>query len=126
MSEIDYVLSMVFHKCGVVTNEADMGMNVACTILNMLLECNNCKNTIDSAIKGHLKCLKFLHKNGCEWSEGVCSESSKYGHLECLKYAHENGCKWNEWTCMEAARKGHFECLKYACDNKCPGYEKYI
>ncbi len=87
MSEIDYVLSMVFHKCGVVTNEADMGMNVACTILNMLLECDNCKNTEDAAKIGHLKCLKYLHKKGCGWYVDICISAAQNGHLACLKYA---------------------------------------
>jgi len=29
-----------------------------------------------------------------EWKS--CEYASKYGHLECLKYLHENGCRWSE------------------------------
>ena len=30
--------------------------------------------------------------------------------LECIKYLHENGCPWSEKTCDWAAKSGHLEC----------------
>ena len=73
-----------------------------------------------AAFHGHLKCLKYLHENGCSWYACTCSNAAFNGHFECLKYAHENGCPWNEYTCADAARYGHIKCLKYAHKNGCP------
>jgi hypothetical protein len=84
---------------------------------------NGCKwdawSCIFAALNGHLECLKYLHENGCKWDEFTCAYAAKNGHLECLRYAHENGCKWNRMTCRDAAENGHLECLRYAHENGC-------
>jgi hypothetical protein len=79
-----------------------------------------CETTHDAAEKGHLECLKYLHKKGCEWNYNTCIVAAKNGHLECLKYAYENGCEWNEKVCLYAAENKHLECLRYAHENGCP------
>ncbi len=116
MNGIDHILSILFHECGVFTYKANMGMNVACTISHMLPDCNNCKDMKEAAIKGHLKCLKFLHKNGCEWGVGVCKNAAENGHLECLKYAHENGCPIDTEKCFKYCKdeniKKYLESIK--------------
>jgi hypothetical protein len=81
---------------------------------------------VQAAYDGHLKCLKYLHENGCAWNVWSCAFAALNGHLECLKYLHENGCEWDEFTCAYAASGGHLECLRYLHENGCPGYEKYI
>ena len=72
----------------------------------------------DDEENGYLDYLKYIHKNGCEWTS-ECTEAAKSGYLECLKYAHENGCPWDEYTCTAAAENGHLDCLKYAYENGC-------
>jgi len=67
--------------------------------------------------------LKYLHENGCHWTENYCYYASENGHLEVLKYLHENGCSWNEKCCRNASLKGHLEELKYLYENECPWNE---
>jgi len=76
-----------------------------------------------AAWNGNLDCLKYLHDNRCSWDEDTCNCAAWNGNLDCLKYAHENGCSWNEDTCNCAARKGNLDCLKYAHENGCQ-YDK--
>ena len=73
-----------------------------------------------AAENGKLDCLKYLHSNGCPWSVVTCSAAAENGHIDCLKYAHRNGCPWNGTTCASAAQNGHIECLEYAQSNGCP------
>ncbi len=142
-----------FHNSGMVLNDLIMGMDIACMILQMLPDCSLCKNTADAAthghvkcikylrkngyewhkdtcayaaMNGHLKCLKYARKNGCKWDKRVCIFAAEYGHLGCLKYAHKNGCPWDIRICERAAENGYLKCLEYAVNNKCPGYKKYI
>jgi len=68
---------------------------------------------------GNLDCLKYLHENGCSWNSLSCSYAAWGGNLDCLKYAHENGCSWDSDTCSSAAYSGHLDCLKYAHENGC-------
>jgi hypothetical protein len=75
---------------------------------------------------GFLECLKYLREHGHHWDSGTCEYAAKRGHLECLKYAHEHGCPWDENTCYNAADNGHLECLKYACAHGCPGSAPYV
>jgi hypothetical protein len=79
-----------------------------------------CETTHNTAEKGHLECLRYLHENGCEWDENTCAYGALNGHLECVRYAHENGCPWDKRTCSCAAANGHLECLRYAHENRCP------
>jgi hypothetical protein len=83
------------------------------------------------ALRGHLQCLIFAHKNGYgRKDEDVCSFAVQNGHLECLKYAHApegdvtKGSPWNEQTCAIAALNGHLDCLIYAHENGCPWDEQ--
>ena len=80
---------------------------------------------LEAAENGHLECLKYAHKNGCNWNEYTCYYAAKNGHLECLKYLRQNGCPWGLDTCYYAARNNHLECLKYAHENGCP-YPKQL
>ena len=88
-------------------------------INHIFRDCEECKETYQAALKGHLDCLKYLHENECHWDDYTCSSAAWNGHLECLKYAHENGCKWDEVTVTNAIINGHLECLKYAYKNGC-------
>jgi len=45
--------------------------------------------------------------------------------LPALKYLHENGCPWSEHMYYWAAHTRQWDCLQYAIDNKCPGGEYY-
>jgi hypothetical protein len=72
---------------------------------------------------GNLECLIYLHENDCPWDKNTTAESAYNGHLECLKYAYENGCQLDPFTCNYAAKGGHLECLKYAHENGCPWNE---
>ena len=73
----------------------------------------------ESAKKGYLNLMKYLHENGCSWGSNTCKWAAKYGNLDCLKYAHENGCSWASNTCYDAAKNGYLDCLKYAHENGC-------
>ena len=48
-----------------------------------------------AAERGHLECLKYLHENGCPWTDLACSHAAVNDHLACLKYLHQNGCSLN-------------------------------
>jgi len=65
---------------------------------------SECTDTFETAKNGHLKCLKYLHKNGCPWDEDACAYASKNGHLECLRHLHENECP------CAAEKYGHLMC----------------
>ena len=77
----------------------------------------------ETARKGNLELLQYLHEKGCPWDVGACYSAAGEGQLECLKYLHENGCPWGQLTCISAARGGHLECLKYLHEKGCPWHE---
>jgi len=82
---------------------------------------------IKAAAGGHLDCLVYIRKEGCEWDkkacrwaarhghidyrfkwdEYACSRGTEGGHLNCLKYLYEHGCEWNKWVFSCAARAVH-------------------
>ena len=70
-----------------------------------------------AAENGHLKCLKYAHKNNCPWDKYTCINAAMNGHIKCLTYAHESKCPWDEDTCYKAAENGRFKTLKYAILN---------
>ena len=75
------------------------------------------------ARNGHLECLKFLRKCNKKWLKGISCSTTRnctQGSLDCLKYLHECGYKLNADICFIAACNGNFECLKYAHENGCP------
>ena len=37
----------------------------------------------------------FAHENGCSWNKLICNDTALHGHLNCLKYLHQNGCQWD-------------------------------
>ncbi len=117
MDKLDYSLSMLWHNNAVEYYGNPMAMNVACMITNLLCECDKCIYSSEAALKGHVKCLKKLHKNGCKWNADTCANAALNGHLDCLKYAHKNGYEWGSRTCANAAFYGHLDCLKYALEN---------
>jgi hypothetical protein len=105
----------------------DTAMNGHLGCLRYLREkgCKWDKNTcLVAATNGRIEYLKYLHENGCEWNEWTCTHAAYNGHLECLRYAHENGCKCDKNTCMNAAYNGHLECLRYAHEKGCPWDER--
>ena len=57
----------------------------------------------DSAEKGYINCLKYLHENGCSWDTFTCSFAARNGHLDCLKYAIENNCIYDKQQCINSA-----------------------
>jgi hypothetical protein len=91
---------------------------------------------VAAAHNGSLKCLKFLHENGCELTHYVLSEAARNNHLNCMKYAYENGCKFKPdsirssesnfslckyfGACMMASAHSSFECFDYAVSKNCP------
>ena len=82
--------------------------------------CNWDKETCSGAAYfGNLDCLRYAHENGCSWDLYTCDYAAGSGNLDCLKYAHENGCSWTSYTCSYAAENGHLDCLKYAHENGC-------
>ena len=97
-----------------IKNEEDNYLDELKTKTKLTLEMMN-----NSAKKGYLNYLKYLHKNGCSWNVFTCNWAAYRGNLDCLKYVHENGCSWNLSTCSSAARNGHLDCLKYAHENGC-------
>jgi hypothetical protein len=74
---------------------------------------------METAAKGYLDCLKFLHSNGCKWDSSTCNAAASNGHLACLEYACNEGCPRDDNTCTAAARGGHIECLKFLKDKSC-------
>jgi hypothetical protein len=82
--------------------------------------CDECSTCQEAALKGHIKCLKFLHENNYdEWTWKTTANAAKGGYLECLRYAYTNGCKWNFWTTAWAAGEGNLKCLIYAHEHGC-------
>ena len=93
--------------------------------LTLLKDTEKDKLMNESAKKGYLNLMKYLHGNGCSWDSITCRTAAMYGHLDCLKYAHENGCSWDKYTCYFGAGNGssskpnHLDCSKYAYKNGC-------
>jgi hypothetical protein len=67
-----------------------------------------------AAYNGHLKCLKYLHENGCPWNKEATEVAAENGHLECLKYLHKNGCPIKKQPIKTGLT---IKCLKYLHDN---------
>jgi Ankyrin repeats (many copies) len=72
-----------------------------------------------AAMYGHVHCLRYAHRHGCPWDANTCHNAAMYGQLDCLRYAHHNGCPWNAFTCAFAASFGNLECLQYAHEHGC-------
>lgn len=84
---------------------------------------NGCssKNVVDFAAEnGHLKIVKWLSKKEFDWSNLTCCYAAYGGHLEVLKWLRNNGCPWDKWMCVYAARGGQLEILKWLRANGCP------
>jgi len=85
------------------------------------VNCKNCENCFTAAMNGHVKCLEYLHKNGCSLDKKDYYNAAYGDHLECLEYLHKNECPLDINTCDDAAKYDNLECLKYAHEN---GYPK--
>jgi hypothetical protein len=71
-----------------------------------------------AAKHGYLKCLQYLHTNGCPLSRDICTFAAESGSIECLEYLHDCGMTWGPPTCEAAARGGHLDCLVFLREHK--------
>jgi hypothetical protein len=104
------------------------------------------KTCISAAQYGHLPCLKFAHKNGCQVQyifstvraidslaclkyicENIASDprtavnpGANNGSVECLMYLHQRGVMMTTEDCVAAASGGHLEALQFSKEIKCP------
>ena len=62
--------------------------------MNTIPFCDECKCANDAAKNGHLRCLKYLHENGCPWDQWAYLDAEENGQLDCLDYLHKNGCPY--------------------------------
>jgi len=69
--------------------------------------------TMQCAMKGDLRELKFLHKRGCPWDETLTKYAAATGEFDSLRYAIEHGCPFNHEAVTYAARFGKMNCLRY-------------
>ena len=76
----------------------------------------------DAAVGGHLDVLKWLHKEGCGFSNIATWNAAKGGHLEMLQWmrSQDPPAHWDEFTCAFAAAGGHLETLKWLHSEGCP------
>ncbi len=77
-----------------------------------------CDTATDSAIKGHLDCLKRnFHLVEIVESDGFATTIANYaikgGHLDCLKYLTDNGYRCDGRSLIIAAFCGHLNCLEH-------------
>jgi hypothetical protein len=70
-----------------------------------------------AALNGHLETLKWIRKNGGEWSTLAADNAARNGHLETLKWVRENGGEWTHRAANNAASNGHLETLKWIRKN---------
>ena len=76
-----------------------------------------CRNASDSAMLGHLNCLKYnTNKYPHYLDKDTIDNAAMNGRLECLRYAHENGYHLDRGSILWAASFGYLDCLKYMCE----------
>lgn len=74
-----------------------------------------------AAANDRLRCLVWLHENGCHWNSNTCRYAAEKGHKMCLDYALKNGCPHNDDSiCRKAKLFGHTECFELAREYGCP------
>jgi len=67
---------------------------------------------------GNYDIIVFLHKTcGCELTMQTSIDAAKGGNVKCLRYLHNNGCPWGYKTSSVCTNN---ECLIYLCENNCP------
>lgn len=69
--------------------------------------------TMQCAMKGDLRELRFLHEKGCPWDETLTKYTAATGQLACLDYAIRHGCPFDDEAVTYAARFGKIQCLLY-------------
>ena len=82
----------------------------------------NYETMLNLASGGYLECLKYMHNNGCKLDVLIYTAIVSGGYLECLKYSYENIGKWGNFgvhLCSCASGVGQLECLKYLHENEC-------
>ena len=87
-------------------------------LISVLIGC--CTSTTDAAWKGHITCMRRLHKQGASWGCNTCMMAAQRGNLDCLRYAHKCGAHMGGRTCMIAAEYGQIACLRYAHEHGAP------
>ncbi len=75
---------------------------------------------IEAATRSDLDTLRWLHAQGCPWSECTYSMLASRGDIKMLEWAREKGCPWNSDTYVHAASKGHMHVIDWAYSNGCP------
>jgi ankyrin repeat protein len=64
-----------------------------------------------AASGGHLECLKFILKSGCDMT-GVCVVATRGSWTACVAYLLSAGAERSSLLCAEAARFGHVDTLR--------------
>lgn len=64
-------------------------------------------------IDDNLECIKYLVKNGINWSIITSNSAALNGDLEILEYVCENGCPFSSETFENAISSGNIKCLEY-------------
>ncbi|KAH9097478.1 hypothetical protein LEN26_016973 [Aphanomyces euteiches] len=77
----------------------------------------------ETAAKGHLHVLKFLHANRSEeCNMQAMNGAATYGHLEIVKFLHYNRSEGCSFLAMDAAAaNGHLEVVKFLHENRNEG-----
>jgi hypothetical protein len=80
-------------------------------------------DALDICVKGDLKWLQYWKQDN-EWYGCTTYILAKYGHLKCLQWVHENGCPWHNDTVYEAYMHNKIQCYNYAKENGTPNNMK--
>lgn len=89
------------------------------------LFCEQCHDSGDAAMKGHLQCLQYFYENtdyaGIPlWNAETTLWAASTGQLAALVYVCEHHCPWHMETTYFAAKNGYKHCLAYAWKQNCP------
>ena len=79
-----------------------------------------------AAYMRHIRCVQWLHENGCRGNALTCAIAAMNGDINCLKYLHEHGCPWDISASDAAAQEGNLECLQYLHEHGCPCRKEHI
>ena len=70
---------------------------------------------------GKLDVLQYIHENmNYEFETGACSVSAQVGSIDCLRYVHRQGCDFTHDTFACAVIGGNLDCIDYLYAYDCP------